>query len=211
MSEQSSREKVLKKIRQALESSVPLPFDGHAKNETIFNNSTEDETVVFAENFSKLQGKFAFCTSLTDLKHQIKRLIDERGWNKIYCADSAILNILEGIFVPFQSLKDSNVSITGCEYLIARTGSIVLSSAQPNGRTSSVYSPVHICIAYNRQLVYDIKDALGFIVERYGDNLPSIITLASGPSRTADIEKTLVTGVHGPGEVFCFLMEDSPI
>ncbi len=211
MSEQSSREKVLKKIRQALENPVPLPFDGHTKNETIFNNTTEDETVVFAENFSKLQGKFAFCTSLTDLKHQIKQLIDERGWKKIYCAEPEIINILEGLFVPFHSLKDSNVSITSCEYLIARTGSIVLSSAQPNGRTSSVYSPVHICIAYNRQLVYDIKDALGFIVERYGDNLPSVVTLASGPSRTADIEKTLVTGVHGPGEVFCFLMEDSPI
>jgi L-lactate dehydrogenase complex protein LldG len=38
--------------------------------------------------------------------------------------------------------------------------------------------------------------------------LPSMITLATGPSRTADIEKTLVVGVHGPGEVFVFLVED---
>ncbi|HNU15372.1 MAG TPA: LUD domain-containing protein, partial [Chitinophagaceae bacterium] len=43
--------------------------------------------------------------------------------------------------------------------------------------------------------------------EKYGNNLPSLITFATGPSRTADIEKTLVVGVHGPKEVYLFLVE----
>jgi len=43
--------------------------------------------------------------------------------------------------------------------------------------------------------------------EKYAGNIPSLITFASGPSRTADIEKTLVTGVHGPKEVYCFLVD----
>jgi L-lactate dehydrogenase complex protein LldG len=55
--------------------------------------------------------------------------------------------------------------------------------------------------------VYDIKDGLQLIKTKYGANLPSLITLATGPSRTADIEKTLVVGVHGPKEVFCFLID----
>jgi L-lactate dehydrogenase complex protein LldG len=55
--------------------------------------------------------------------------------------------------------------------------------------------------------MYDIKDALLFLKEKYSGNMPSLITFASGPSRTADIEKTLVTGVHGPKEVYCFLVE----
>ena len=46
------------------------------------------------------------------------------------------------------------------------------------------------------------------IKTKYENNLPSIITLATGPSRTADIEKTLVVGVHGPKEVFCFLLDE---
>jgi L-lactate dehydrogenase complex protein LldG len=58
-------------------------------------------------------------------------------------------------------------------------------------------------------LVYDIKDALQLMKEKYNGNLPSLVTLATGPSRTADIEKTLVVGVHGPKEVFCFLVEKS--
>jgi L-lactate dehydrogenase complex protein LldG len=72
-----------------------------------------------------------------------------------------------------------------------------------------VYAPVHICVAYTSQLVYDIKDGLERVKEKYRDNLPSLITLATGPSRTADIEKTLVVGVHGPKEVYCFVVDDA--
>jgi L-lactate dehydrogenase complex protein LldG len=83
-----------------------------------------------------------------------------------------------------------------------------LSSASQSGRTVSVYASVHICIAYTSQLIYDIKDGLSLLKNKYQNNIPSLITLATGPSRTADIEKTLVVGVHGPKEVFCFLVND---
>ena len=72
-----------------------------------------------------------------------------------------------------------------------------------------MYAPVHICVAYSNQLVNDVKDALQLMKKKYADNFPSFITFASGPSRTADIEKTLVTGVHGPKEVFCFLIDNN--
>ena len=98
--------------------------------------------------------------------------------------------------------------LPGCEALVARTGSIVLSAAMPEGRTASVYAPVHICIARTSQLVYDVKDALQRLQKKYSNDLPSLVTFATGPSRTADIEKTLVVGVHGPKEVYCFLVED---
>ena len=105
-------------------------------------------------------------------------------------------------------LKTCHASITGCEFLVARTGSILMSSAQQSGRTTSVYAPVHICIAYTDQLIYDIKEGLERVKKKYRDGFPSLVTLATGPSRTADIEKTLVVGVHGPREVYCFLVED---
>jgi L-lactate dehydrogenase complex protein LldG len=91
--------------------------------------------------------------------------------------------------------------------LVARTGSVLLSSAQQQGRTASVYAPIHICIAYSNQLVFDIKDALQLVKEKYGAQIPSVLSFATGPSRTADIEKTLVVGVHGPREVYVFLVD----
>ena len=82
-----------------------------------------------------------------------------------------------------------------------------MSTAQLSGRAASVYAPIHVCIAFTSQLVYDIKDALQLLKEKYNNKLPSLITFATGPSRTADIEKTLVVGVHGPKEVYCFLVD----
>jgi L-lactate dehydrogenase complex protein LldG len=76
-----------------------------------------------------------------------------------------------------------------------------------SGRTVSVYAPVHICIAWSDQLVYDIRDSLVALKEKYQQHIPSLITFATGPSRTADIEKTLVVGVHGPREVYLFLVD----
>jgi L-lactate dehydrogenase complex protein LldG len=69
-----------------------------------------------------------------------------------------------------------------------------------------VYAPIHICVAYTHQLVYDISDSLAQFKQE-ANFMPSMISYATGPSRTADIEKTLVVGVHGPKEVYCFLVD----
>lgn len=204
----SAKENILKKIRKALSYSVPLPFPNSEGTQTVYKPAQDDDAIVFAEEFTKLQGKFAFCVNMDDLQNQLQQLIKAQGWGKVYCVENKYLSLLNNLSIkPFNNLAESEVSITGCEYLVARTGSIVMSTAQQSGRTTSVYAPIHICIAYNSQLLYDVKDALIFLKEKYPDNFPSFITFATGPSRTADIEKTLVTGVHGPKEVYCFLVE----
>lgn len=210
MKESNSKEKILKKIRQALSTPVPVPFPQSEGSESVFQPAVEEAEIEFAENFTKLQGRFSFCMNEKELVQQLQLLIETRKWENIYCREDLLKEMLyqHGIKQTYtDSLNNCDASITGCEFLIARTGSIMLSSAQQSGRTVSVYAPVHICIAYTDQLVYDIKDAIGNVKEKYADNMPSLITLATGPSRTADIEKTLVVGVHGPKEVFCFLVE----
>jgi L-lactate dehydrogenase complex protein LldG len=129
--------------------------------------------------------------------------------SKIYCKEPKLLALLTALNItPFDSLADCDASITSCKNLVARTGTIVLSSEQEMGRTSSVYAPIHICIAFTNQIVFDLQDVFNSIKSNQASQLPSLITFASGPSRTADIEKTLVTGVHGPKEVYCFLVEE---
>lgn len=197
-----AKENILKKIRQALSNPVPLPFAASEGNSSLYQAPHDDLEVVFAETFTNLQGKFAFCMDAAHLQHQLQELIVQKGWKNIYCRDAAF-----STWGNTHDLAGCDASLTGCEYLVARTGSIVLSAAQEGGRTVSVYAPVHICIAYTHQLVFDIKDALVALKDKYGDNIPSLFTFATGPSRTADIEKTLVTGVHGPKEVYLFLVE----
>ena len=203
-----AKENILRKIREALRNPVPLPFSETEHGAPIFIKSLEEDLVLFAETFNKLQGNFSYCANIDDLKNQLSQLFIQRAWTNIYCIENAFLPILQELKIQAASdLSSCDVSITGCEYLLARTGTIVMSSAQSSGRTTSVYAPIHICIAFTNQLVYDLKDSLSNLKSKYEGCLPSMITFASGPSRTADIEKTLVTGVHGPKEVFCFLIE----
>jgi L-lactate dehydrogenase complex protein LldG len=205
MAVSNAKENILKKVRQALSNPVPLPFPQSEGATSVFIPSREEIEVLFAQEFTKLQGKFSFCIDKNELHKQLQLLIDKKEWTKIFCNESRWSNVFSNTI----SLPTCDAAITGCEFLVARTGSIVMSAAEQSGRTTSVYAPVHICIAYTNQLVFDIKDALQLLREKYAGNIPSFITFASGPSRTADIEKTLVTGVHGPKEVYVFLVEST--
>jgi L-lactate dehydrogenase complex protein LldG len=205
-----SKESILKKIRKALSHSTPLPFPQSEANQSVFPPSSEELEVVFAEQFNALGGRFIFCVNRQELAFQFNSLIKKSDWQKVYCIENKIKELVGGSAgerFTDKDLADCDVSVTGCECLVARTGSIVMSAGQSSGRTTSVYAPIHICIAFTNQLVFDVKDGLNIIKEKYKDKLPSLITFATGPSRTADIEKTLVVGVHGPKEVYCFLVD----
>ena len=205
----SAKERIFKNIRQALNQPVPLPFPAEKETLKVFPETKEDLSVLFAETFTGLQGKFIYCSNAADVKMQLSNLALINNWSAIYCKEAALKTfITDAELALTEDLANCAVAVTSCEFLIARTGSMLLSSAQNNGRTASVYAPVHICIAYGSQLVFDVADGLKALQEKYTDNYPSFVTLASGPSRTADIEKTLVTGVHGPKEVYCFLVDD---
>jgi L-lactate dehydrogenase complex protein LldG len=101
----------------------------------------------------------------------------------------------------------ADAGLTVCEALVARTGSVLVSSRLASGRSLSVFPPAHIVVAYADQLVPDIEDALALLSDKYGSSIPSMIGLITGPSRTADIEKTLVLGAHGPKEIYVFLVD----
>ena len=211
MNVSSAKENILKKIRKALSESTPIPFPQSEGTHSVFQPAKQDLEIEFAEQFTKLLGKFVFCIDHKELVEQLNALIVAQGWKNIFCREEKLRKTLqENALTANLSTKDlgeSEAAITTCETLVARTGTIVLSSANPSGRTVSVYAPVHVCIAYTDQLVYDIRDALLGLKEKYGQQLPSLMTFATGPSRTADIEKTLVVGVHGPKQVYLFLVD----
>ncbi len=207
-----SKDIILKNIREALSQPVPIPFPKSEGQSSVFQPLTQDIEIEFAEQFTALGGKFIFCLNNKEFSRLFNELVTQRVWQSIYCLEPEVAAILgENITITANpdDLAACDIAVTGCEYLVARTGSVVLSAAQLSGRSASVYAPVHVCIAFASQLVYDIKDALEGIKEKYGNQIPSLITFATGPSRTADIEKTLVVGVHGPKEVFVFLVDDT--
>src|SRR5215467_1767777 len=172
-----SKENILKKIRKALTQSTPLPFPQSDGSNSVFPRPAQELEIEFAEQFTKLQGKFIFCLNHQELAFQFNSLVKKQGWKKIYCKDEDLAGVIDTQVSEYltNDLAACDISVTSCEALVARTGTIVLSSVQSSGRAASVYAPIHICIAHTKQLVYDLKDALQLIKARYGDKLPSLI------------------------------------
>ena len=209
MESKLARANILNKITEALKAPVAIPFPEQISDRPVFIPNENELAIEFAEKFTSLLGKFVYCENESELVNKLAQLIHAHKWDKIYSIESGWLDDMkEYNFDPVTTddLAACDASITLCEHLIARTGTIVLSSQQLSGRTTSVYAPIHICIAYTHQLVFDISDSLTQFKKEL-ETLPSMISFATGPSRTADIEKTLVVGVHGLKEVYCFLVE----
>ena len=207
----SSKELMLKKIRKALLEKRDNPYP-NLEDTPVYKNNGEILEVQFAEQLSAVSGNFIFCEHRMDFIENMLELADKYNWRKIYCWEPELQNLLEEYEFPFyktdKDFEMAEVGITLCEALIARNGSVMVSNERAAGRRLSIYPHHHIVIARTGQLVEDLKDAFALIKNKYGAQLPTMISTITGPSRTADIEKTLVLGAHGPKELFVFLVDD---
>lgn len=212
MDEATSREKVLKSIRNALISKLDNPYQDVDFDSNIYNEFEDAPEIVFAQELIKVSGKFVYCSDDAEFVKMLGSLIQEQGWGSIHCIDNMLVEMLSsrGINITSddKSFENMKAGLTRCEYLVARFGSVMVSSAQDSGRRMNVYPEIHLVYAKASQLVPELKDALNGMKERYGSKLPSMINLITGPSRTADIEKTLVMGAHGPKDLYVFMVDD---
>lgn len=91
----------------------------------------------------------------------------------------------------------TQATVTHAEMLVAQTGSVWV-SARCGGRGASIVAPVHIVVADIGQLVADLEAAFAQLQQTEAHAKNSMLCLITGSSRTADIEKTIVMGAHGP-------------
>ena len=206
----TSKERLLKKIRKALLERRDNPYP-NLEDLPLYATPTELPEVVFAEQFTAVSGQFVFCEDEIQFIEVLINLAEEREWRKIYCWEPALQEVFKRYEYPFfetdKDFEQAEVGFTLCEALIARNGSILVSNANEAGRRLGIYPNVHVVVAYTSQLVMDIKDGFKLLRTKYGNNMPSLVSAITGPSRTADIEKTLVLGAHGPKELFVFLLD----
>ncbi|WP_158640628.1 LutC/YkgG family protein [Anseongella ginsenosidimutans] len=204
-----TREIILKKIRMALLNAVEQPYPGQEAHYPVFETSGADLCEQFASEFRALQGEVIFCKEKKEFVSKLEALVSEKKWTNVACLSAALTESLRLHILPFINAEgEPDAGITGCEFLIARTGTVAMSSGQSSGRAFSVYSPVHIVLAERSQVLPDLEDAFEAFGNKFSDEWPSALFFASGPSRTGDIEKTLVLGVHGPIEVYVFILDD---
>lgn len=149
-------------------------------------------------------------TALLDIlrRHEADSVI---GWAANEMPLAQLSDALESAGVEYRrphgdavAASDAVVGISGAEALLAATGTVVVRSGAGRGRIPTVLAPVYVVLARAEQVLPNIEAW----VEKTGGALGQRgnICFITGPSKTADIEMTLVHGVHGPGEVHVIII-----
>ena len=200
-----ARKEILEKLRKVTLSEPDKPnFDA-----PVYHSIDVTLEEAFKQKLEEVNGSVHLFKSEEHLFNALKQFLSRVNNNHVCCAETDLQKKLGSFEISYHHCteipNDIEIGITGCEFLIAHTGSVMVSSAQKGGRQMFVYPPVHVVVAQKKQLVPYLEDAYAGIIKKYGKNLLSQIALITGPSRTADIEKTLILGAHGPKEVHVFL------
>ncbi len=212
MDDTTTKEQILKRVRDALISKKENPFKNIDFSSSVYVQTKEDKEIAFARKLMDMDGTFVYCENEKALGESLKALLEQKKWSDYFVVDKKVEILLESLEIPFQNnpaaFNNMTAGITRCEYLIARFGSVLVSSGLDSGRRMFVFPESHIVIAYTSQVVVELQEALVGMRKRYRERFPSQMTVITGPSRTADIEKTLVMGAHGPRELYVFVIDD---
>lgn len=211
MEQSTAKEKIFKQIRNALIEKSDLSNQNIDLNQNVFHTTEDSNEIFFAKNLIQANGKFIFCDDLAELNQNIASLLKQNNWKHVIAIEPEVQDNLKSIQqlleLDMNNLENCDAAITGCECLVARFGSVMVSSTQLKSRRLFAYTPVHIVVAHTSQVLLELNHAFDFIKSKYKNKLPSQITNITGPSRTADIEKTLIMGAHGPKELYVFLYD----
>jgi L-lactate dehydrogenase complex protein LldG len=162
--------------------------------------------VAFAEAGS---ASIAEVPSMAEVPAAVARYLDAQGLPKRAAAWGSLQALdwpAAGVEVQFRAADGADaVGITGVFCAIAETGTLVVHSGPETAATTSLLPETHIAVVPLSRLVSGMEEALALIrLERGG--LPRSVNLISGPSRTGDIEQTIVLGAHGPSRVHLVLV-----
>ncbi len=198
-------QKFIENIKDATKQSQELNVNKADIDEKVYvdkNMSLIDE---FQQEFEKVGGEFYLSKSPEETTEIFRKIIKENSWQNIFCVDRQLSDNYHDIGVDFiddfKLLSKAEAGLNSCEFIAARTASIIVSSMQKNGRRLNVFAPSMIYVARKLQLVKDIQEGISKIFGRSSKKSLSLISVVTGPSRTADIEKTLILGMHGPKRV----------
>ena len=198
-----SRDRILTRVRSAVGTPAPPPRSSPRRP---FFAPVTDPLERFERECEANKTELILATDEVASAAAVESILDSLPAGEAFVQDTPALRSLTKSFMIPRQLRwssegapreSSEATITNAELLVALTGSILV-SASCGGRGASIVAPCHIVVARLEQLVPDLETALAHVRERGIDSRNSFVGLITGSSRTADIEKILVLGAHGP-------------
>lgn len=223
MSSSEAKNAIFASIRQNLAAS--RPFDavheehhgGHGDSNFTAPVLLEFSKEILIENFQTnlefVGGNITVVYDESEATEVLLSLIKAKNARKIAFSDSPLVKKIVGFLkmdaefienAPAEILFETDLGITGAQWAIAETGTLVLESESERHRLTSLVPPIHVCILEAKNIRQTLGEILGILQQR----LNPAITFITGASRTSDIELTLAIGVHGPGELHVILIDE---
>lgn len=172
----------------------------------------EDPAARFLEEFGAVGGHGVRVENLGEARDYVVSLARERGAETLIRWDDPDLAGFDaplaetGVEVTvWRDLRDfrevtsrADIGLSTASWAIAETGSLVLESGPGRGRSVTLLPPTYVAVVRVERILGTVPEAIG---KYAGGRLPSNVCFHTGPSRSGDIEMSLVTGMHGPGDV----------
>jgi len=209
---QAELEEQTAQMRKRLEDRLPTLLDKLAQMAAlggwkVHRASGAEDAIDYIQSVARESGTTSIARSTQDVFEQVP--VDAALSN----LGIKVTTILWDEDMPRETLREeirqSGIGITGADYALAETGSLVVLPRRGLARLISVVPPVHIALVRAEDLLETLDDL--FLLRRLeyhqqGGEMGSYLNLITGPSRTADIEMTIVEGVHGPKEVHMIIL-----
>jgi len=170
----------------------------------------------FTEQLAAVGAQWTVVRGATEAAHALAGILTAAGARRVAGSDAPLVQrLVSGLGDGFvrESLEGlsraglfaCDAGVTTAQWGIAETGTLVLESAREKNRLLSLVPPIHVALLSTSCICDSLGDALARV-----SRASHAITLITGPSRTSDIELTLVVGVHGPQAVHVLLLEEEP-
>lgn len=211
----TNKEQILAKLRKALLEKPEAKFeDIDMRSDTWKPINEEDGTAItFVQHFKELGGIFIYLESEDEFGECIKQLAPQNDWEPLWCTSHKMQELLDKFKVnycdtPAKESKQRIVSITDCDYLIANTGSIIITDQNTHNRSCYTEPDILLVMAYSNQIIGGLKEALKEQKDRLNVHAITQSVIITGATQSYDIEQEVVQGVFGPRQIAVFLIDN---
>lgn len=214
----SSRDFILSRIRTALGGEPPGALPPVCEVWPMTGPSVDAMAERFAVELKTVAGEIHRLPTMDDARRKLAELLDDLSCTRLGAIDRPICRELTAEMPAgrlawpepgntAKTMADLGAGLVPADYLLADTGSCLVACATPQERLMCYLPPACIVVARTDQLVEHLPAAWQEIASRAADpNLRGEFVIITGPSRTADIEKILILGVHGPKKLTVLLV-----
>jgi L-lactate dehydrogenase complex protein LldG len=201
-----AHDQILRSVRENLASDPSSPCVPPVPRSPSPQEHPSDLVERFTTQLEAVDAQWTLVRGEVEAARALRRILADVGAKRVAGSDAPLVaRLLPERLTDLsrEELFACDAGVTTAQWGIAETGTLVLESACERSRLVSLVPPMHVALLSTARLCPSLSDALARV-----DRASHAITFITGPSRTSDIELTLVVGVHGPQTVHVLLLEE---